>query len=287
MSMEALNWAMPIQLENSSWKFVLVCMANRCRGGGICYPSVAQLVEDTCQNRKTVLAGIAKLLELGLIKDTGDRTGATRQVIVYQLMVDNSPELGTVGTFGNGTENGPISLVANSTEYGTSTKNGAVPKTDLNSTVFTRNSTVFGLKQSQKRDTEPNYPTEPNGTHKERGKRVAREEPAEFRIIRSIYPKRAGDQGWNEALDACNARLCEGRTWEQLTEGTRRYADYCESLKQVGTQYVKAAKTFFGTSNHFLQDWKPPPTRGQQREDRNISASLEWLAQQEANDASH
>lgn len=124
MSVEAITWALRQPVKPSTCKFVLVVLAN-CASGDtfLAYPSVAYLCDATGQDRKTVLANLTKLREWGLVEDTGKRTGVTKQVVVYRVMC--APDL-----------------------FGNSPKNGTVP-------VFPVNSTVFPLKQSQKRDTEP------------------------------------------------------------------------------------------------------------------------------------
>lgn len=130
MSIQAISWALKVQGLKSTEKFVLVCLANYSNENGYCFPSVAQIADDTCQDRKTVLGNLKSLCAAGLIVDSGKRVGATKQIIVYRV---------------NGTENGTL---IKSTEIGTGTENGTVP-------VLEPNSTVFPLKQSQKRDTDP------------------------------------------------------------------------------------------------------------------------------------
>lgn len=120
MSNEAINWALTRPIKPSAAKFVLVVMANHADGDTWeAWPSVASLVDATGQDRKTVMSGVKRLVEMGYISDTGKRTGGTKQVLVYHL---NSAENGT--------------LKVNGTETGT------VP-------VFPTNSTVFPNKQSQ------------------------------------------------------------------------------------------------------------------------------------------
>lgn len=141
MSVEAITWALAQPISHSSAKFVLVVLANCASGdGNVAYPSSAYLSEATGQDRKTVLANLQRLRELGFITDTGKRVGSTKQVVVYQL---NTSENGTVQE----------PLKRNSTE------NGTVPKTDGNSTVFPVKQSRFSAKQSQKRDTEPSEPS--------------------------------------------------------------------------------------------------------------------------------
>lgn len=117
MSSEALAWAFKTNIRSSALKFTLValCECANYRTGHI-YPSLAQLEEITGQNRKTLIANIAKLEEVGLIEDTGQRAGRTGQIKVYRA------------------------------------KTETVPKTEP---YQKRNSSVFTRKESQKRDTEP------------------------------------------------------------------------------------------------------------------------------------
>lgn len=67
-------------------KFVLVCLANYADPRGICYPSQAQLCDDTGQDRKTVQLNVSRLTKAGLLRDTGHRIGATKGVVVYKII---------------------------------------------------------------------------------------------------------------------------------------------------------------------------------------------------------
>lgn len=130
MSVESITWALKVPVPTSSAKFVLVVLANQANDEtGRSFPSVAYLAEATCQDRKTVLGNLAKLIAWGLIEDSGERMGLTKQVVVYRLL------------------RGP-DLFAEASQNRNSSKTGTVPKTD-------GNSTVFPSKESQKRDTEP------------------------------------------------------------------------------------------------------------------------------------
>lgn len=118
MSFSAIAWAISQEISNSSAKFDLVVLANYANNDTwFAHPSLAQLVVDTAQNRKTVIRGLQWLLREGYITDTGERKGATRQVIVYRL---NDPKNGTLK------EN----------QKGNSSESGTVPDLPANSTVF-------------------------------------------------------------------------------------------------------------------------------------------------------
>lgn len=93
MSVEAIAWALQQPVKHSSAKFVLVALAN-CADAvdGIAWPSIAYLCEATSQDRKTVMANLKRLIETGFIKDSGQRKGNTKSVVVYELC---STKIGT------------------------------------------------------------------------------------------------------------------------------------------------------------------------------------------------
>ncbi len=117
MSSEALAWAFKQDVKPSGAKFTLValCECANYKTGRIT-PSIAHLVEITGQNRKSIIAHIDQLERQGFIADTGERTGRTMQIKVYEAHL------------------------------------GTVPKTEPS---LNRNSSNNSVKQSQKRDTEP------------------------------------------------------------------------------------------------------------------------------------
>lgn len=108
-------------------------------------------------------------------------------------------------------------------------------------------------------------------------KPTAHSAPPEFAAIKAIYPKRAGDQGWPKALRAINARLNEGITWDELTDGARRYAEYVRVTGSENTPYVKQAATFFGPDGHYRLPWTSPPNKAERLADANVTAAQEWL----------
>lgn len=117
MSFLALAWATKLKVDRASDKLILLAFADRHNDEtGFAYPSIAWLCEFSSLNRKTVIAAVERLEGAGHLSDTGKRTGATRQIKVYQVNV------------------------------------GTVPKTEQSQK---RNSTEISAERSQKRDTEP------------------------------------------------------------------------------------------------------------------------------------
>jgi hypothetical protein len=118
VSWQALAWASKCRTNSAAEKLMLLAYAE-CHNeeSGWAYPSIAWLCEFSSLNRKTVITAVARLEQAGLLTDSGERKGRTKQLKVYTVNV------------------GKEYLKRNSSETGT------VPKTDA--------------KQSQKRDTEP------------------------------------------------------------------------------------------------------------------------------------
>lgn len=99
MSLDATNWAWRVQFKNRASgslkplkRLVLLSFADRAGEDHTCYPSVKRLEDDTNLDRKTVMKIIAELIEDGLIVDTGERKGRTKQVKVYRLVGVNGRE---------------------------------------------------------------------------------------------------------------------------------------------------------------------------------------------------
>jgi len=81
-----------------------------------------------------------------------------------------------------------------------------------------------------------------------------------FEQLKAIYPSRGGaNQPWARARKAINARLREDHTWEQILEGARRYATFCEVTGKVETETVMQAATFCGPDTMgFTELWTIP-----------------------------
>lgn len=136
MSVEAIAWALKQPIKQSSAKFVLVVIANCADGKDfVAWPSTAYLADATGQDRKTVLKNVALLREIGLIEDTGERKGDTKQIPVYRL---NDTEFGTV----KGSSKRPKNGTVKEAQKRNSTENGTVP-------IFPANSPNFPMEQSQ------------------------------------------------------------------------------------------------------------------------------------------
>ncbi|HII0120054.1 TPA: DnaT-like ssDNA-binding domain-containing protein [Klebsiella variicola] len=85
MSIDAMRWAKKVKTGKSSAKAVLTWLADMC-GADLCaFPSIPALAEATELDKKTVQSSLQYLLSIGLIEDTGERRGRTKQIPVYRL----------------------------------------------------------------------------------------------------------------------------------------------------------------------------------------------------------
>ncbi len=85
--------------------------------------------------------------------------------------------------------------------------------------------------------------------------------PDEFEQAWKEYPRRPG----NNKRDACKAweaRVKAGADPDDILAGVQRYAAFCRITGKTGTEFVKQGATFFGPSEHYLDDWTPPPPGG-------------------------
>lgn len=143
MSRTATDWAWSLSIKPASLKLLLLSMADRADEEHCCYPSIARLVKDTGLNSKTVQAGILKLVDLGVLKDTGERKGPTQRVRVFCLegiksgrtnydAKSNDPKNGNIkkqlDSSSNDTENGNVPEIGNVPKNGTlnDTENGVL-----------------------------------------------------------------------------------------------------------------------------------------------------------------
>ena len=135
-----LAWAWSVKTGRATTKLVLIALVECAdKNTVLAYPSISFLVERTELNRKTVMLAISELRSSGLIEDTKNRTGFSKQIPIYRVLVGNVP-----------TEPTPKTKKVPKTgqsQNRNSTENGTVPN-------YTGDSTDFSGEQSQKRDTE-------------------------------------------------------------------------------------------------------------------------------------
>lgn len=130
MSIEQLNQAFKADINKSSTKFILVALSDYANEIGEAYPTVQTINAKTSLNRKTIISGLAELVDLGFIQDTGKRVGRTKSIPVWQILTPSKQ-----------------SQKRNQSKSGTATEAVPIlpPSNPENGTA----------KQSQKRDIEP------------------------------------------------------------------------------------------------------------------------------------
>lgn len=146
MSHQAVSWALRQPIKPSPAKFILMVLAHLSHSKEapwLAFSSVASLVETTGQDRKTVFTNLERLVKSGWIRDTGERTGRTNLIPVYELTeAANGTETGTVKQSQIFHQTAPESEPLNGTNTGTDTRSETVPD-------FPSNGTGFPSEQSQ------------------------------------------------------------------------------------------------------------------------------------------
>ena len=86
MSLDATRWAWSAPVESSAQRLVLLAYADRADENHESYPGLERVELDTCLNIKTVQTTVTRLIEIGLLFDTGKRKGPTGRVRVLRLV---------------------------------------------------------------------------------------------------------------------------------------------------------------------------------------------------------
>lgn len=131
-------------------------------------------------------------------------------------------------------------------------------------------------------DSEPSDdeqgPQKPNGLTKH-------EYPAEFEAAWLEYPKRPGSQDKHGAHKAWSARLRDGVPADAMLDGVRRYAVFVNATGKSGTEFIKQAKTFFGPSKHFEDDWQVITGGSNAAKNTSSAGSTAWQQVRDARNA--
>ncbi|WP_335961690.1 helix-turn-helix domain-containing protein [Acinetobacter haemolyticus] len=86
MSNDATRWAWTAPVQTSAQRLVLLSLADRAGEQHTAWPSMERLAADTVLNLKTVKKVVTDLIRLGLVLDTGKRTGPTGRVRILKLV---------------------------------------------------------------------------------------------------------------------------------------------------------------------------------------------------------
>lgn len=136
MSLDATRWAW-LQKLSATRKLVLLSLADRADEQSVAHPSIVRLVKDTCLDRKTIIAAISELEQMGLLRVTRTHGSVSKYALVgvphredenqyqkrdqsqdwdqYQKRDGTSTKNGTATSTKNGTQNLPIEPTKNLT----------------------------------------------------------------------------------------------------------------------------------------------------------------------------
>ena len=85
MSINAISWAMDQDIFPSTAKFVLVCLCDNVGMDEVVFPSLETLCKKTSQDRKTVIACLDRLCEIGLLSEEGTKRGGVKRYRIIGL----------------------------------------------------------------------------------------------------------------------------------------------------------------------------------------------------------
>jgi uncharacterized protein YdaU (DUF1376 family) len=126
---------------------------------------------------------------------------------------------------------------------------GRPPKAKVKLSISSAKATENQLERELEKEEEKTLPPPP-------AKAAASDEV--FDRTWAKYPRRAGGNSRADALKAWKARLSSGVDPLALEAGVERYAAFVRASGDEGTKFVKQAATFFGPSEHWLEEFAPP-----------------------------
>lgn len=122
MSRDCVDALWKAEIKPATLKLTLMAICDRADNDGYrCYPSIERVSKDTSLNKKTVQANIKKLIDMGLVTDTGRRVGASQRVKVLQVNLElirkwEDPENGKIDDPENGTLDDPENGMQNQSD---------------------------------------------------------------------------------------------------------------------------------------------------------------------------
>lgn len=99
----------------------------------------------------------------------------------------------------------------------------------------------------------------------------------EFEQAWKAYPKRHTSSNKKATYKQWKARLNNGFTVEDMTQGIERYFKFCKAEGQLGTKFVKMPETFLGPNEHFMEEWTVSESGGYDPMARDTSKDEEHL----------
>lgn len=101
MSIAAINWALNhVSGITSTQKAILIALADRANEDNQCWPSYDDICSRSCANRKSVVAALKKLEELGLITKTRRFSKSTVYTLAISTVIGpiSSADIGPISS---------------------------------------------------------------------------------------------------------------------------------------------------------------------------------------------
>lgn len=208
-------------------KIVLLALADNANDEGDCYPSVTTLIKKCGLSERSIQGVISKLHDGGHLH-CHYRTGRSTIYKVHPRSTCTPAD------------SAPPQLMRDTPAAGAPT-----PPQHVHPTPAARAPITV---------MEPSI--EPSGNRK---KPAAAAD--EFAEIRKIYPRRGGDQRWEDAHRGYLKWLAAGHSHAEMLAGVQRYGLHVKGSGKEGTEFVKQAGTFFGKNKSFTEPWPIPEER--------------------------
>ncbi|EAC0379118.1 helix-turn-helix domain-containing protein [Salmonella enterica subsp. enterica] len=260
---------------------IMARLADYSNDDGMSYPSVETICRQLGLGESTVRTAIAELESAGWLRRESRRKGNRNTSNLYHLNADRLEALARA-------EKDKVAALkqqrrANGFHPSDSEPSKSEPSDSGRSDSFhPSDSDKNGVFTLQNLDPDPQglkHDPQVNSKHDPQDIGASADAPAparsakqdyspEFETAWQAYPKRAGGNSKAAAFKAWKARLKDGVKPEDMLAGVKRYAIYCQTTGNTGTQYVRQAATFFGPDRHFEESWQTPSAPGGGR--RNV-----------------
>ena len=94
---------------------------------------------------------------------------------------------------------------------------------------------------------------------------------SDFKSLRALYPRRSGGQGWIAAERLVAGHIRNGVPFDEILDGTKAYAKWCDYSGKTGTELVKQARTFYGRDMWWGEDYEIPESTYKRRTPEVVS----------------
>lgn len=205
--------------------------------------------------REIVSAGVARMIELGIIEHRGDSIVWPKYLEAQETAQSDAQRAREARARRRDTKRDP------------SVTNSDASITNCDENVTRGHAASHAVTPSVPYRAVPSVPSV--------------QERALFERVWLKFPKRAGGNPQGPAFEAWRARLREGVSAEALESAVERYAAFCNATGKIGTETVQQTATFFGPKKRgFEEAWEIPRSpNGQQGHASRPPADTDWDAE--------